>query len=264
MERMRESRVLKGLRAGRPALNFKINFADARVCDLAAMMGFDCLWLDMEHVANTWSVIEEQIRASKIHDVDSMVRVARGSYSDYVRPLELDATGIMVPHILSLADARDVVRMTRFHPVGRRPVDGGNADGGYANIDFVEYIRQANESRFVVLQIEDPEPLDELEAIAALDGYDVLFFGPGDFSHGIGAPGNFSHPKVIDARKRVAEAALRHGKFAGTTTPIDGVGEMLALGYRFLSVGADVLGLSQYCRALVENWEKAIGKGKKT
>ena len=124
-------------------------------------------------------------------------------------------------------------------------------------------LRNVLPEQIVVLQIEDPEPLDELEAIAALEGYDVLFFGPGDFSHGIGAPGDFSHPRLVDARKRLAEAALRHGKFAGTTTPIDGVGEMLALGYRFLSVGADVLGLSQYCRALVENWGKAIRKEKK-
>lgn len=263
MEKMRQSRVLNKLRSDQPVMTFKINLADARVCDLAAMMGFDCLWLDMEHVANDWSVIEEQIRAAKIHDADAMVRVPRGSYSDYIRPLELDATGIMVPHVLSAADARAVVRMTRFHPLGRRPVDGGNADGGYANIDFVEYIRQANQNRFVILQIEDPEPLEELDAIAAVDGYDILFFGPGDFSHGIGVPGDFSHPKVIDARKRVAEAALRHGKFAGTTTPIDQVGEMLKLGYRFLGVGADVLGLSQYGRGLIEKWEKATRKEKK-
>lgn len=263
MKKMRESRVLHKLRSGDPVLSFKINLADARVCDLAAMMGFDCLWLDMEHVANTWSTIEEQIRAAKVHDVDAMVRVARGSYSDYVRPLELDAAGIMVPHILSLADARNVVRMTRFHPVGRRPVDGGNADGGYANIDFTEYLRQSNENRFVVLQIEDPEPLEDLESIAALEGFDMLFFGPGDFSHGIGAPGDFGHPRLIDARKRVAEAALRHGKFAGTTTPLDRVGEMIELGYRFLNVGADVLGLNQYCRSIVEKWNEQTGQGMK-
>lgn len=261
MKKMRESRVLRKLRSGDPVLSFKINLADARVCDLAAMMGFDCLWLDMEHVANTWSAIEEQIRAAKVHDVDAMVRVARGSYSDHIRPLELDAAGIMVPHVLSLADARNVVRMTRFHPVGRRPVDGGNADGGYANIDFTEYLRQSNENRFVVLQIEDPEPLEELESIAALEGFDMLFFGPGDFSQGIGAPGDFGHPRLIDARKRVAEAALRHGKFAGTTTPLDRVGEMIALGYRFLNVGADVLGLNQYCRSIVEKWDEQIGQG---
>ena len=65
--------------------------------------------------------------------------------------------------------------MTRFHPIGRRPIDGGNADGGYTLEDFNQYITEANEQRFVVLQIEDPEPLAELEEIAQLEGYDMLF-----------------------------------------------------------------------------------------
>ena len=104
-----------------------------------------------------------------------MVRVPRGSYSDYIKPLEMDATGILVPHIMNLEDAKRVVHMTRFHPAGRRPVDGGNADGFYTGIDFPDYLKQANEQRFVILQIEDPEPLDDLKAIAELEGYDMLF-----------------------------------------------------------------------------------------
>jgi len=128
--------------------------------------------------------------AAKVHDTDVMVRVARGSYSDHVKPLELDAAGIMVPHVMSLADARRVVSMTRFHPIGRRPVDGGNADGSYCAVDSLTYFREANRERFVCVQIEDPEPLDDLDAIAALDGIDMLFFGPADFSQGIGAPGS--------------------------------------------------------------------------
>ena len=103
----------------------------------------------------------------------------------------MDASGIMVPHIMSLEDAKRVVWMTRFHPIGRRPVDGGNADGAYCAVDFVQYLQEANENRFLCVQIEDPEPLDELEAIVKLDGIDIVFFGPGDFSHGIGAPGQF-------------------------------------------------------------------------
>ena len=249
-QHMRPSRVLAKLRAGQVAACFKLNLADARAVEIAAMADFDCLWLDMEHVPNDLAVIEKGIWAAKGHDADVMVRVARGSYSDYIRPLEMDAAGIMVPHIMSLADARAVVRMTRFHPIGRRPVDGGNADGAFCNIDFVEYLKQANEQRFVVVQIEDPEPLTELDAIAALPGIDMLFFGPGDFSHGIGAPGEWAHPRLLDARRRVAEAAAVHGKFAGTVASPANLDELIALGYRFLSMGADVVGLSQYCKSL--------------
>lgn len=247
---MRPSRVLRRLRAGQVASCFKVNLADARAVEIAAMCGFDCIWTDMEHIANDWSVIERQIWAGKTWDVDVMVRVARGSYSDYIRPLEMDAAGIMVPHVMSLADAKWVVNMTRFHPIGRRPVDGSNADAAYGNIDFVEYLRQANEQRFLSIQIEDPEPLDELEAIASLEGIDMLFFGPGDFSQGIGVPGIWDHPKIEETRRQIAEICLAKGKVAATVGSPENLETLIAMGYRFITIGADVIGLSQYCKGL--------------
>jgi 4-hydroxy-2-oxoheptanedioate aldolase len=146
--------------------------------------------------------------------------------------------------------------MTRFHPIGRRPVDGGNADGAYCNIEFVDYLKQANEQRFVVVQIEDPEPLAELDAIAALPGIDMLFFGPGDFSHSIGAPGVWDHPQLVAARCRVAATARAHGKFAGTVASPANRQELQEMGYRFLSMGADVVGLSQYCQTIMAEFNK--------
>jgi len=248
---MRPSRVLKKLRAGEVVSCFKLNLGDARAVEIAALAGFDCVWTGMEHIANDWSVIEQQVWASKAHGVDLLVRVSRGGYSDYIRPLELDAAGIMVPHVMSLADAKAVVRMTRFHPIGRRPLDGGNADGAYCNIDLADYVKQANAERFIVLQIEDPEPLAEVDAIAALEGIDMLFFGPGDFTHGLGVPGQFDHPKVSEARRRVAEAAVSKGKFAGTVGNPRALPELVEMGYRFISMGSDVVGLSAYCGDLV-------------
>ena len=254
---MRESRVLAKLRKGENVSCFKINLCDARSVEIAALAGFDCVWVDQEHVGQDWSALAANVWASKAHNTDIMVRVARGAYSDYVRPLELDATGIMVPHVMSLADARQVVEMTRFHPVGLRPIDGGNADGAYTYLDFNQYLQQANQQRFVTLQIEDKEPLDELDAIAALEGYDMLFFGPGDFSQSIGAPGEWNHPLLLDARKRVMEAARRHGKFAATVGSPANLDELLAMGYQFVSLGADVVGLKNYCVEMAGAFQKS-------
>ena len=253
---MRPSRVLQKLRNGEVVNCVKQNLACSRVTEIAGMKGFDCIWVDMEHVASDWSLVERQILAAKTQNMDVLVRVERGSYSDYVKPFELDASGIMVPHVMSLADAKHVVRTTRFHPIGRRPVDGGNADGAYCNIDFVEYLKQSGEQKFVIIQIEDPEPLAELDAICALDGIDVIFFGPGDFSHGIGAAGQWNDPRIAQARKQIVETALRHGKIAGTVGGLDNMNELLDMGYRFLSIGADVVAVSQYFGGLVDGWNK--------
>ena len=84
----------------------------------------------------------------------------------------------------------------------------------------------------------------------------MLFFGPGDFSHGIGAPGVWDHPRLLDARRRVAEAAVAHGKFAGTVGSAANLDELIGLGYRFVSMGADVVGLSQYCKGIMAEFSK--------
>ncbi len=250
---MRPSRVLKKLRAGEVVSCFNVHF-DAQATEIAALAGFDCVWIDNEHLAQDYSNIQSHVWSAKSHDTDVMVRVPRGSYSDYIKPLELDAAGIMVPHIMNVDDARKVVNMTRFHPIGRRPLDGGNADGGYTRIGYNDYLPQANKERFVMLQIEDPEPLEDLDAIASLEGIDILFFGPADFSQGIGAPGEWNHPKLIEARKKVADAALRHGKFAGTTGRLDNLDELVNMGYRFIAVGADVVSVGNYCQQLINGF----------
>ena len=259
--KMRPSRVLSKLRAGKMAYSFKTNLADSRAVEIAAMAGFDCIWTCMEHVPNDFSVVEHQINAAKTHDVDTLCRVSRGSYSDYIRPLEMDAAGIMVPHVMSLEDAKNVVRMTRFHPLGRRPMDGGNADGAFCNIPPTEYMEQANRERFIVLQIEDPEPMDELDAIADLPGYDILLFGPGDFSHALGAPGQMDHPEVVAARERIATAARKYGKFAGTVASTANRQSLIDMGYTFLNIGADVVGLSQYCQGIMAEIRKCSQSG---
>ncbi len=253
---MRTSRVLRKLRAGQPTSCIKINTADPRVVEIASAYGFDCVWLDNEHVPTDWLLLENMVRAAKIYDVDTMVRVSRGSYSDYVRPLEMDAAGIMVPHVMSTKEAELVTRMTKFHPVGRRPVDGGNLDGFFGQIDHTEYLRQANRERFVAIQIEDPEPLEELDEIAAVAGIDMIFFGPADFAHGIGKPGQWDAREVEEARRAVAAAAKRHGKFAGTPCTPDSFEKIREEGFQFFAVGADVIGLCGYFQELAGTFAK--------
>lgn len=247
---MRESRVLRELRNGRRVSSFKTNLTDARGVELASIMGFDCIWVDQEHIGMDWSALAADVWAAKAHDKDVLVRVSRGSYSDYIKPLELDASGIMVPHIMSLEDAKNVVKMTRFYPLGRRPIDGGNGDGSYTILNFKQYLDQANKQRFIIFQIEDVEPLGELEEIAALEGFDMLFFGPGDFSQGIGDPGNWNNPKITETRKIIPRIAQKYGKYAGTVGSPDTLKELVDYGYQFINMGSDVVGLKNYCQQL--------------
>ena len=250
---MRKSRVLRTMREGRVATCVKINLGDIRNIELAAMCGFDSVWIDFEHIATDMSFMENAVRAAKNYDCDVVARVKRGSYSDLVNPLEADCAGIMVPHLMSLKEAEKIVYYTKFHPVGRRPLDGGNADGKYCLVDEQNYIRQANRERFVIVQIEDPEPLGQLEEICALEGIDMVFFGPADFSQGIGTPCDFSNPRIGETKRKVAQTARKYGKFAGTVGGIGTQEELIEMGYTFISLGADVVALSEYYQNIVQN-----------
>jgi 4-hydroxy-2-oxoheptanedioate aldolase len=117
-----------------------------------------------------------------------------------------------------------------------------------------EYFYQANRERFVIVQIEDPEPMQDLEQIAQVEGIDMLFFGPADFSQGICDPNNFANPRIAETRRQVAEIARRYGKFAGTVTTFESLAETVAMGYRFINVGADVIALGELFRRVAKTF----------
>ena len=252
---MRRSRVLDLIRSGKKALCYKSNLSCPRVAELAGMHGFDALWICQEHVPTDLATVENFIRAGKAYDMDTIVRVAKGSYSDYIRPLEADAAAIMVPHLMSLDEAEYIARITRYMPVGRRPLDGGNADGMFCQVDGREYMRFVNENRMVIVQIEDPEPLSELDKICQVPGIDMIFFGPGDFSHSIGDPCNFANPEIARVRKLVVDTAHKYGKFAGTVS-VPSLKECLEMGYDLVNCGADVAAIGANCAAIKKNFDE--------
>ena len=251
------SRVLRKIREGKVARVLKLNTLDAKVAEIFAASQPDALWACMEHVSAGWSDVENQIRAAKLYDVDLFLRVSRGGYADYVRGLEMDAAGLVVPHVMDAADARRVRDITKFAPLGRRALDGGNNDAQFTRVGLTDYLAAANSERVICHQIEDPEALPHLEAMAEIEGVDCLFFGPGDFSLAIGVPGQLQHPEVKAARRRVAEVARKYGKIAATVTSRDTIAEYADMGYNFLSVGADVVALAIYADESMAAFDKA-------
>ena len=254
----KKNRIIEKLKADQLVTSMKINCTDSIPVEIAAMCGAECIWLDMEHCAADYNEIGKQILAAKAHGAEVIVRTPRGAYSNVTRPLELDASGVMVPHVMGLEDAKQVVYYTKFHPVGRRPIDGGNADGKYGLLSVEDYIRYSNEEKLTIIQIEDIEALEEIEEIAKLDGIDMLFFGPADFSQSIGQPTNIGNDRTLEAKKKVAEIARANGKFAGTVGDPSNMKALYDMGYRFINLGADVDGLCMYYTDIFER-AKATG-----
>ncbi len=256
--KLRPSRIRQRVRDNQFATTLKINLNDPRVIEIAGLCGVDGVWLCQEHVPNDWTSIENQVRAARLHDIDALVRVSKGSYSDYVRSLEAGAAGIIVPHVESAEEAQQIVEWTRFYPLGKRALDGGNIDGAFCLVPTEDYIKHANEEVTLILQIESPEGLEQVEKIAAVPGVSGIMFGPGDFSHRIGKVGQITDPVVVAGRKRVAAACKANGLFAMTAGLVAPLAELVEEGHSIVNIGADVIGVSSYIQERVQVMEDAI------
>jgi 4-hydroxy-2-oxoheptanedioate aldolase len=236
---MRRSRILEKIAKGQVASIVNTSFTNSfRVAEMAAGMGFDGNWIDMEHRDFTYQDSAMMTLACRAGDMDSVVRIRKDSYADYFRPLEDGATGIMVPHIKTRAEAQFAVYNAKYHPLGRRGMDGVGADTNYGLDGFD--LQAANDSTFILVQIEDFEAIEVIEEIIGVDGIGGILVGPADLSQGYGVPLQFEHEKVSAAMERVGRACAEVGKWWGAPA----LGEdhtkwLIDNGAQFIALGSD-------------------------
>jgi 4-hydroxy-2-oxoheptanedioate aldolase len=243
---MRTSKVKAKLSRGEPVLVPALHFTDPSVYEMTSLMGFDCIWLDLEHHGTSVETAAQLMRAARVGGADVMARPAKGEFMRMGRLLEMGAQGIMYPRCDDAEEAKQIVRWSKFAPLGTRGFDGGNADAPYCSMPMDPYIREANAETFLVVQIEDLSAVENSPQIAAVEGVDVLFIGPADLSILSGVPGQFDHPRVQDAIRRVADAAKQAGKHWGTTSPSAArTRQLLDQGARFVCQGCDIVLVKQ-------------------
>jgi 4-hydroxy-2-oxoheptanedioate aldolase len=213
---------------------------------MTSLMGFDGIWMDMEHHFYSLETAAEMMRAARVGSSDILARPAKGEFLRMARMLEAGANALMYPQCDSAEEAAEFVHWTKFPPVGRRGCDAANPDVPYMSMPIDEYLQRANQDTLLVVQIETLESLEQVERIAAVDGIDVLFLGPGDLSIRMGIPGQFDHPRVLEATQRIAAAAAANGKHwgkpVGTT---EDASQAMAWGARFLCHSADIILVKQ-------------------
>jgi 2-keto-3-deoxy-L-rhamnonate aldolase RhmA len=146
-----------------------------------------------------------------------LVRPSHGEAAEILNALDLGATGVLVPHVVSSAAARAAVAASRYGRTGRGYA-GSTRAAGYSTRPMSEVIDAANATVCVVLQIEDEAALAEIDAIAAVEGVDCLFIGRMDLTVSLGAASP-SDPRVVAAVQRICEAGARHGRCVGMFTP---------------------------------------------
>lgn len=238
---MRNSKVLERWSCGEAALCTCVTFTDPAVTELVSLLGFDCIWLDLEHHLASVETIGQMMRGARVGGADVMARPAKGELARLSRLLEGGAQGILYPRCEVEADAVDAVRWAKFAPLGERGFDGGNPDMPYGSMSAADYVRMANEQTFLLCQIESPAAMGHSRAIAEVDGVDGLFFGPGDYSVLSGVAGQVEGAEVTAAMQQVCGDALAAGKRFGTLVfSVEQAQRVLDMGATFVCYRADL------------------------
>lgn len=228
-------------RGGVSVGTFFFEFNTTGAARLAAEAGAEFVIFDMEHTGWSIETIRMLIATSRSTAVPTYVRVPATEYHFIARVLDMGAMGIMVPMCESAEQARRLVQSAKYPPVGRRGAAFTIAHDDYTGGDLTVKIESANRETLLIAQIETVAGVEHVEEIAAVDGIDVLWIGQFDLANSLGFPGQFDHPKFVEAQERVLAACQKHGKTPGvmSTDPVSGRA-MLDQGFRMMSYSGDL------------------------
>lgn len=259
---LRPNHVLDRIRAGKYVLcGSTTPYPSPKISEMMGLIGFDCVWIDMEHQDFSWDQAFNMCLAARASGMEPMIRVRKEGDHSFFRVFEAGATGIMVPHVRTIEEAEWALKFSRFSPVGLRGMDGVEAAAKYSLVPMQEYMDWTLRETFVLFQVEDKETLDILDDIASMDGLNGLFFGPGDMSQSLGVPLQFDHPEMQEARKLVAATAKKHGLFWGM--PVGSAAQAARLneeeGALFFSCGAAIIILNAGYQAIRDDFDEVMG-----
>jgi 2-keto-3-deoxy-L-rhamnonate aldolase RhmA len=208
----------------------------------------------MEHTGASFETMKTQFAMCRALGVAPLARVPGTEYDFIARALDIGALGVMVPLVDTAEQAQFIVSCTRYPPAGgRRGAAFGFAHDDYEGGDVIAKMRMIHDRTLVIAMIETKRGLENVDAIAAVPGVDVLWLGHFDMSNFLGIPGDFANPVFQDAIRRIVGAAKQHGKAAGYMAASAALGkEYLGHGFRMLATGTDQGMLQEATRAMLD------------
>lgn len=254
---MHSSSLRAKLQSGGPVITAKASYHHPEIVEMMGAFGFDAIWICAEHKRLDHAQLGTLLLACRVHQVDAIVRIKPSNYADISWLLDAGVRGIMLPRVRELAEVREVVAAIKFPPQGRRGFDGIQAEADFGRTPAPDYMADANAQNYLLVQIEEPEIIPHIDAVAATPGVDILFVGPSDLSLGFGKIGELESPDIQAVIATVGESCRRHGKIAGIPCLPEKVPQYQKLGFRLFNVTSDFKcvksGLSEVQTALAKH-----------
>jgi 2-keto-3-deoxy-L-rhamnonate aldolase RhmA len=231
-------------RLGTPFRGTFLSLGSPLAARMAAQLGFDWVLIDLEHGACTEGDLPGLLLAIEGSDCSPIVRVVSNNQDCVKRALDLGAVGVMIPYVSTAAEAEAAVSYTRYPPAGCRGVASSTIATEFG-LSTEAYHSDAPHRTLTIVQIETKAGVENIDAIAAVDGVDVVFVGPLDLSFNLGCPKQFDHPTLQAALDRVSEACAKQGTACGILSTVEKAQEHIARGFTFIAVGSDAGALHQ-------------------
>jgi 4-hydroxy-2-oxoheptanedioate aldolase len=222
--------------------------------ELVAHSGFDWILLDTEHSPNELPDLVHQLQAMKGGTASPVVRAAWNDTVLIKRILDIGAQSILLPYVQTADEAKRAANAVRYPPKGVRGVSGSSRASQYGRVK--DYLSKADEEICLLVQIETRAALDQLEAIAQVEGIDGVFIGPADLSASLGHLGQLQHPDTQAALKDAGSRLSRLGKAAGILATVEAdARRYIEWGYNFVAVGVDIRLLAESADALARTFK---------
>ncbi len=240
---------------------FVFEFGSPAAPRIMQAAGWDYILIDSEHSSFGIETVGNLLQVAAAAGIPAIVRVPEPERSLLCRPLDAGALGIMVPRVESKSQAEQVVRFTKYPPLGDRSVALGTAHNAYLPVPGKPFMRTANAEVLTIVQVETERGMAHLDEILSVPGLDVAYTGPYDLSTTMGIPGQVSHPRMVRAIDALLRACARHHVIPGHY--VESVKEgraWMRRGMRFMTYSADFAMVLAQSRSVLQDLREKRGR----
>ena len=222
-----------------------VGLRQTRTADIGKIMstcGYDWLFIDMEHNSMDIDVASQISVAAQDAGITPIVRVPDFAHHHATRVLDCGAMGIVFPHVDDATTAKRLVSNCLYPPNGHRSMTGVLPQLDFKQKPIAEVAKLINDSMLIVIMLESPEAISNVDSIAAVEGVDIILIGTNDLCMEMGIPGDYNNSKVKEAYRKVIEACKKHGKTPGMGGVYNEelMSEYIGMGMKFILSGSDL------------------------